>query len=150
MRGQEVEIDAPMGWTKSREVGEHGDAERQAKGGCGGAPVDRARRVCVPRRAGGRLYQWQYMRIGPPAYRVGRHIPYDAAAGAYMAEYPGRLWPITSSDALTGSGEHATATQTIVSTRHFSRKRDAEQWLASQEVAIARGEWVVDPALSKI
>ena len=33
--------------------------------------------------------------------------------------------------------------------RHFSRKRDAEQWLASQEVAIARGEWV-DPALSKI
>ena len=40
-------------------------------------------------------------------------------------------------------------TQTIASTRHFSRKRDAEQWLASQEVAIARGEWV-DPALSKI
>src|SRR5687767_3377547 len=33
--------------------------------------------------------------------------------------------------------------------RHFSRKRDAEQWLASHEVAIARGEWV-DPALSKI
>ena len=33
--------------------------------------------------------------------------------------------------------------------RHFSRKRDAEQWLASQEVAVARGEWV-DPALSKI
>ena len=33
--------------------------------------------------------------------------------------------------------------------RHFPRKRDAEQWLASQEVAIARGEWV-DPALSKI
>jgi len=33
--------------------------------------------------------------------------------------------------------------------RHFSRKRDAEQWLASQEVAIARGEWV-DPTLSKI
>jgi integrase len=33
--------------------------------------------------------------------------------------------------------------------RHFSRKRDAEQWLASQEVSIARGEWV-DPALSKI
>jgi hypothetical protein len=24
---------------------------------------------------------------------------------------------------------------------HFSRRRDAEQWLASQEVAIARGEW---------
>jgi len=33
--------------------------------------------------------------------------------------------------------------------RHFPRKRDAEQWLASQEVAIARGEWV-DPTLSKI
>jgi integrase len=32
--------------------------------------------------------------------------------------------------------------------RHFPRKRDAEQWLASQEVAIARGEWV-DPARSK-
>jgi hypothetical protein len=34
-------------------------------------------------------------------------------------------------------------------TRHFSPKRDAEQGLASQEVAIARGEWV-DSALSKI
>src|SRR5688500_17371664 len=34
--------------------------------------------------------------------------------------------------------------------RHFPRKRDAEHWLASQEVAIARGEWVVDPTLSKI
>ena len=33
--------------------------------------------------------------------------------------------------------------------RHFPRKRDAERWLASQEVAIARGEWV-DPTLSKI
>jgi integrase len=33
--------------------------------------------------------------------------------------------------------------------RHFSRKRDAEQWLASQKVAIARGEWV-EPARSKI
>ena len=33
--------------------------------------------------------------------------------------------------------------------RHFPRKRDAEQWLASQDVAIARGEWV-DPTLSKI
>jgi integrase len=33
--------------------------------------------------------------------------------------------------------------------RHFARKRDAERWLASQEVAIARGEWV-DPTLSKI
>jgi integrase len=32
---------------------------------------------------------------------------------------------------------------------HFARKRDAEQWRASHEVAIARGEWV-DPALSKI
>jgi len=35
------------------------------------------------------------------------------------------------------------------STRHFSRKRDAEQWLASQEVAIAHGERV-DPAVSKM
>ena len=26
------------------------------------------------------LYQWRYMRIGPPAYRVGRHIRYDPAA----------------------------------------------------------------------
>lgn len=33
--------------------------------------------------------------------------------------------------------------------RHFERKRDAERWLASQEVAVARGEWI-DPALSKI
>jgi hypothetical protein len=33
--------------------------------------------------------------------------------------------------------------------RHFPRKRDAEQWLASQDVAIARGEWV-DPTQSKI
>jgi integrase len=33
--------------------------------------------------------------------------------------------------------------------RHFDLKRDAERWLASQEVAIARGEWI-DPALSKI
>jgi hypothetical protein len=33
--------------------------------------------------------------------------------------------------------------------RHFARKRDAERWLASQEIAIARGEWV-DPTLSKI
>ena len=33
--------------------------------------------------------------------------------------------------------------------RHFPRERDAEQWLASQEVAIVRGEWV-DPTLSKI
>jgi hypothetical protein len=33
--------------------------------------------------------------------------------------------------------------------RHFPRKRDAERWLASQEVAIARGEWI-DPTLSKI
>ena len=32
--------------------------------------------------------------------------------------------------------------------RHFSRKRDAEQWLASQEVAIARGEWL-EPARSR-
>ena len=31
----------------------------------------------------------------------------------------------------------------------FPRRRDAERWLASQEVAIARGEWV-DPTLSKI
>lgn len=33
--------------------------------------------------------------------------------------------------------------------RHFERKRDAERWLASQEVSIARGEWI-DPALTKI
>lgn len=33
--------------------------------------------------------------------------------------------------------------------RHFERKRDAERWLASQEVSIARGEWL-DPALSRI
>jgi len=29
----------------------------------------------------GTLYQWWYMRVGPPAYRVGRHIRYDPAAG---------------------------------------------------------------------
>jgi hypothetical protein len=28
----------------------------------------------------GTLYQWRYMRIGPPAYRVGRHIRYGPAA----------------------------------------------------------------------
>jgi predicted DNA-binding transcriptional regulator AlpA len=28
----------------------------------------------------GTLYQWRYMRVGPPAYRVGRHIRYDPAA----------------------------------------------------------------------
>lgn len=28
----------------------------------------------------GTLYQWRYLRIGPPAYRVGRHIRYDPAA----------------------------------------------------------------------
>lgn len=33
--------------------------------------------------------------------------------------------------------------------RHFDRKRDAERWLASQEVAIARGEWI-DPALAQV
>jgi hypothetical protein len=41
-------------------------------------------------------------------------------------------------------------TQTIASMPGiFPRRRDAERWLASQEVAIARGEWV-DPTLSKI
>lgn len=33
--------------------------------------------------------------------------------------------------------------------RHFERKGDAVRWLAAQEVAIARGEWI-DPALSKV
>jgi hypothetical protein len=28
----------------------------------------------------GTLYQWRYMRVGPPAYRVGRHIRYDPVA----------------------------------------------------------------------
>jgi predicted DNA-binding transcriptional regulator AlpA len=28
----------------------------------------------------GTLYQWRYMRVGPPAYRVGRYIRYDPAA----------------------------------------------------------------------
>jgi hypothetical protein len=28
----------------------------------------------------GTLYQWRYMRVGPPAYRVGRHIRCDPAA----------------------------------------------------------------------
>jgi hypothetical protein len=27
----------------------------------------------------GTLYQWRYVRIGPPAYRVGRHLRYDPA-----------------------------------------------------------------------
>jgi Helix-turn-helix domain len=27
----------------------------------------------------GTLYQWRYLRVGPPAYRVGRHIRYDPA-----------------------------------------------------------------------
>src|SRR5690348_14570720 len=33
--------------------------------------------------------------------------------------------------------------------RHFARKSDAARWLASQEVAMARGEWI-DPGLSKM
>jgi hypothetical protein len=28
----------------------------------------------------GTLYQWRYLRVGPPAYRVGRYIRYDPAA----------------------------------------------------------------------
>jgi predicted DNA-binding transcriptional regulator AlpA len=28
----------------------------------------------------GTLYQWRYLQVGPPAYRVGRHIRYDPAA----------------------------------------------------------------------
>jgi hypothetical protein len=98
----------------------------------------------------GTLYQWRYMRVGPPAYRVGRHIRYDPAAV--------RTWLNTHRTPMAGNiqrrpdgkwraryrganhREHA---------RHFPRKRDAERWLASQEVAIARGEWV-DPTLSKI
>lgn len=28
----------------------------------------------------GTLYQWRYRRIGPPAYKVGRHLRYDPAA----------------------------------------------------------------------
>ena len=28
----------------------------------------------------GTLYQWRYMRVGPPAYRVGRYIRYDPPA----------------------------------------------------------------------
>jgi predicted DNA-binding transcriptional regulator AlpA len=27
----------------------------------------------------GTLYQWRYRRLGPPAYRVGRHLRYDPA-----------------------------------------------------------------------
>ena len=75
----------------------------------------------------------------------GQAHPVRLGSGPYMAEYPGRLWPMTSSDALTASGEHATATQTIASTRHFSRKRDAEQCLASQEVAIPAGSGRIRP-----
>lgn len=33
--------------------------------------------------------------------------------------------------------------------RHFARKSDAQRWLASQEVAIARGDWI-DPILARI
>jgi hypothetical protein len=28
----------------------------------------------------GTLYQWRYLRVGPPAYRVGRYIRYDPVA----------------------------------------------------------------------
>jgi hypothetical protein len=28
----------------------------------------------------GTLCQWRYRRIGPPAYKVGRHLRYDPAA----------------------------------------------------------------------
>lgn len=26
------------------------------------------------------LYQWRYLRSGPPSYRIGRHLRYDPAA----------------------------------------------------------------------
>ena len=26
------------------------------------------------------LYQWRYRRIGPPSYRVGRYVRYDASS----------------------------------------------------------------------
>lgn len=28
----------------------------------------------------GTLYQWRHRSVGPPAYRVGRHLRYDPAA----------------------------------------------------------------------
>jgi excisionase family DNA binding protein len=28
----------------------------------------------------GTLYQWRHRSVGPPAFRVGRHLRYDAAA----------------------------------------------------------------------
>jgi hypothetical protein len=42
--------------------------------------------------------------------------PVRPRSGAYLAEHTGRQWPVTFSDALTGNGGHATATQTIAST----------------------------------
>ena len=76
--------------------------------------------------------------------------PLRPGQSSHSAGQSGPLWPVPSSGAPDGKWraryrdgnhrEHA---------RHFPRKRDAEQWLASQDVAIARGEWV-DPTLSKI
>ncbi len=35
----------------------------------------------------GTLYQWRYRRIGPPAFKVGRHLRYDpAGVRAWLAE----------------------------------------------------------------
>jgi integrase len=49
----------------------------------------------------------------PAGLPGGPAHPLRPVSGAYLAEHIGRLWPVTSSDALTGSGGHATATQTI-------------------------------------
>ena len=35
----------------------------------------------------GTLYQWRHRRIGPPAFKIGRHLRYDpAAVRAWVAE----------------------------------------------------------------
>ena len=56
-------------------------------------------------------------------------------AGSNIQRRPDGKWRARYRDA--NHREHA---------RHFPRRRDAEQWLASQQVAIACGEWV-DPTL---
>jgi Helix-turn-helix domain len=80
VRGQEARSLSQWGGRKSREVGDQGDADQEAAGGCADrlwTVHDVSAFLGVPV---GTLYQWRYLRIGPPAYRVGRHIRYDPAA----------------------------------------------------------------------
>jgi predicted DNA-binding transcriptional regulator AlpA len=41
------------------------------------SPTDLATILGIPVQT---LYQWRYLRTGPPALKIGRHIRYDPAA----------------------------------------------------------------------